>query len=419
MPSPQKLSVEDWSLDRLRADPRNPRRHPPLQIRQIAASIQEFGFINPVLVDPSGEIIAGEARWQAANAVRLKMIPVVVLSHLTATQRKAYRIADNRLPAGAVWDDQMLAEVMAELQALDFDLPTIGFDDRELAHLFDGLVPDIDPPQESPQTLPDDPVTCLGDIWIMGQHRLICGDSTKIETMDALMQSGADLVFTDPPYGMSFGKGKVAGGSAKGDTVKAHGMILGDDAQGDELVSLVGEALKCAAAAAKPDASFYVCFTWRTYAEFLQAVNGAGLQVAACIVWDKGSIGLGFQHYRPQHEFVFYCKSDRWFGGQTQSDVWQFSRGRTDAYVHPTQKPVDLVIKAITNSSLPHDVVLDLFGGSGSTLIACEQTNRQARLVELDPKYCDVIVKRWQALTGNQAVHIQAAKNDRTPDGRA
>lgn len=444
------LAIAEWSCDRLKPDPRNPRTHAPSQIRQIVASIRQFGWTNPILVDPEGIIIAGEARWMAARELRLPTVPVIVLAHLSAQQKLAYRIADNRIPLNAGWDEALLASVLAELQAVEFDLPTLGFSDEEIAQLLDSLAEpphplaadDVAPPP------PPAPVTRLGDVWQLGDHRLICGDSTKRETLEGLMAAGADLVFTDPPYGMSydggrarkasmvftdppygmdyesnhrevkhaadlvftdppygmsFGKGKEAGSTAKGALVKAHGMILGDDAKGEDLVNLVAEALKRAAEFTRPGAAFYVCFTWRTYREFLEAVEGAGLGVAGCIVWNKGSIGLGFQHYRPQHEFIFYCQGDRWYGGRTQADVWTFSRGNLEGYVHPTQKPVELVAKALENSSLPGDVVLDLFGGSGSTMIACEKTRRAARVVELDPKYCDVQVRRWQDFTGREA----------------
>ena len=213
----------------------------------------------------------------------------------------------------------------------------------------------------------------------------------------------ADLVFTDPPYGMAFGAGKEAGSTAKGAKVKAHGQILGDDLTDDALVDLVGAALQRAKENARPGAAFYVCLTWRTWTEFGRALARAGLRADACIVWDKGSIGLGHQHYRPQHEFILYCKGERWCGGRDESDVWTLTRGNTGEYVHPTQKPIDLVRRAIANSSLPREIVLDVFGGSGTTLMACEATSRAGRLVELDPKYCDAIVRRWQAFTGGDA----------------
>lgn len=185
--------------------------------------------------------------------------------------------------------------------------------------------------------------------------------------------------------------------------MKAHGMILGDDKTGDELIALVRGALAAAVAASKTGVAIYVCFPWRTYAEFEAALEALGLKVSACIVWDKKSIGLGNANYRPQHEFIFYVKGAEWFGDKAQADVWYMSRGATGEYVHPTQKPVELIERALGNSSRPGHSVLDVFGGSGSTLIACEKTGRIARLMELDPKYVDVIVTRWQNYTGQRA----------------
>ena len=211
-----------------------------------------------------------------------------------------------------------------------------------------------------------------------------------------------DLVFTDPPYGMSYGGGRAAGSTPKGARVKAHGEIVGDDKQGEDLVRLIRDALAIAANAKTPDAAVYVCLTWRTYAEFERALSEAGLAVKACIVWDKKSIGLGYADYRPQHEFIFYCVG-AWHGGKAESDVWQMSRGNTSDYVHPTQKPVELIERAIGNSCVHGGAVLDLFGGSGSTLVACEKSGRTAYLVEIDPRYVDVIVRRWEKFTGKTA----------------
>lgn len=430
--------LERRPLDRLRPSPRNPRRHGDDQIARIARSVAAYGFNNPLLIDPEGEIIAGEARWHAARQLRLADVPVIVLAHLTPAQREAYRVADNRLALDATWDDALLADVLRGVQAGGLELAPIGFSDDELATLLevpqpadDGRADQAVPPPPAPETRP-------GDLWMRGKHRLICGDSTKRETLERLFgaerarllvtdppadlvvtdppygmayeggRALAPLVVTDPPYGMSFGAGKEAGSTPKGAKVKAHGAILGDDVRGEALVDLVGAALGRAVEFAKPGAGVYVCLTWRTYAEFERSLAAAGLKVAACIVWDKGSIGLGWQHYRPQHEFMFYCRGEAWFGGNAETDVWTISRGATGEYVHPTQKPVGLLERAIRNSSRAGDVVLDVFGGSGSTLIACERTGRLARLVELDPKYCDAIARRWEAFTGRRAERIAA-----------
>jgi DNA modification methylase len=250
--------------------------------------------------------------------------------------------------------------------------------------------------------LPDEPKSKLGDIYKLGEHRLMCGDSTSITDFDKLSITQADMIFTDPPYGMEYGGGRAEGSTKKGSKVKAHGMIKGDDLKGDNLINLVRDALTTSYLKTKAGASAYICFTWRTYSEFENALNKAGFKVKNCIVWNKRSIGLGNSHYRPQHEFIFYC-GEQWYGNKAQSDVWELSRGDTSKYVHPTQKPVQLIEKAIKNSSKSGDVIIDCFGGSGSTLIACEKTNRKCYMMELDPKYLDRIVKRWEDYTGRKA----------------
>ena len=252
--------------------------------------------------------------------------------------------------------------------------------------------------------VPDDPVTVEGDVWLLGNHRLMCGDSTSIDAVDKLMDGQkADMVFTDPPYGMSYGGGRAAGSTPKGARDKAHGMILGDDKTGNDLIGLVREAMASAVGVSKSESAKYVCFPWRTFTEFEVAMLDCGLKPSACIVWDKKSIGLGNANYRPQHEFIFYVKGGAWYGDKAQADVWYSSRGSTGDYVHPTQKPVELIERAVNNSSKGGDVILDPFGGSGSTMIAAEKNGRHSLLMELDPKYCDVIVQRWQDFTGKQA----------------
>lgn len=374
---------------------RNSRTHDDAQVAQIAASIKEFGFTNPILIDEDNGIIAGHGRLSAARKLGIDEVPCLRLGHLTDAQKRAYVIADNRLALNAGWDEEMLEVEFAELGDLGFDLELTGFDAKEIdVFLSDPLEAGLTDDDAVPD-VPEEPTTKLGDVWQLGRHRLMCGDSTSIDAVDRLMDGGkADMVFTDPPYGMSYGGGRT----------KRHDMIKNDDAQDADLISLVRDAVQAAVLTSKPGASAYVCFTWRTYAEFEAALGDAGLMVSNCIVWDKKSIGLGNSHYRPQHEFMFYCKGDDWRGGKGETDIWAMSRGATGEYVHPTQKPVELIERALNNSSKGGDVVIDSFGGSGSTLIACEKTGREARLMELDPKYCDVIIKRWEDYTGETAV---------------
>lgn len=381
---------------------RNSRTHSDEQINQIAASIKEFGFLNPIIIDGENGIIAGHGRVMAANKLNIKELPCVDASHLSETQRRAYVIADNKLALNSGWDIEMLRVEFDELQEAGFDLELTGFSMDEIADLqIEELTEGLTDEDETPEC-PDVPTAVLGDIWLLGNHRLMCGDSTSIDAVDKLMDGNkADMVFTDPPYGMSYD-----GGRSK----KNFGMIKNDDAQGDELIDLVREAVATAKASSKSGASAYVCFPWRTYSEFEAALRSCGVDINSCIVWDKKSVGLGHQDYRPQHEFIFYSKGGQFYGDRSQSDVWYMSRGNTGGYVHPTQKPVELIEKAINNSSKKGDVVIDCFGGSGSTLIACEKTGRNAYLMELDPKFIDVIINRWQNFTGKEAVHIESGK---------
>jgi DNA modification methylase len=300
----------------------------------------------------------------------------------------------------------MLKIELQDLDAEGFDLSLTGFNPDEIGNFLaeptEGLTDEDAVPE-----VPAVPVTVEGDVWILGRHRLMCGDSTSQSAFDGLMGGVlADMIFTDPPYGMSYGGGRARGEDQKfknrSGGIKSHGMIMNDDLQGDDLIALVRDAIATSTACMKSGGALYACFTWRTYAEFEAGLESCGHKVKACIVWDKKSIGLGNSNYRPQHEFIFYC-GGQWYGDKSQSDVWYMSRGATGDYVHPTQKPVELVERALNNSSKAGDIVIDCFGGSGSTLIACEKTARSARLMELDPKYCDVIVKRWQEFTGQQA----------------
>ena len=379
---------------------RNSRTHSDEQVSEIAASIKEWGFTTPVLIDEESTLIAGHGRLLAAQKLGLEQIPVMTARGWTDAQKKAYVIADNKLALNAGWDDEMLKVELGELQDLDFDLSLTGFGLDEIANLFpepdeEGLT-DEDAVPEVPQI----PVTVEGDVWVMGKHRLMCGDSTLIDSVDKLMDGvKADMIFTDPPYGMSFCSGRS---SEKGSIVKGWDVIKGDKKRDSELIDMIKDAMLLAKQNTKDDAGIYVCFTWRTYSEFEQALKECDIEINNCIVWDKKSIGIGNSHYRFQHEFIFYTKG-KWCGDKAQSDVWSMSRGATSKYVHPTQKPVELISIALENSSKREDVVLDAFGGSGSSLMACEKINRHARLMELDPKYCDVIVKRWQEFTGKKA----------------
>ena len=395
------LQFETWPIDRLIEYSRNPRKNDHA-VDKIAGAIKEFGFRVPVVAKSDGLVVDGHLRLKAAKKLGMTEVPVILADDMTEAQIKAFRISVNRMAEFAEWDNELLSLEFSELTDMGFDLDLTGFTADEIAALTpEQIEPGLTDEDAVPE-VPKQPVTVLGDVWVLGGHRLMCGDSTSIDAMDKLIAAQkADMVFTDPPYGMSYdgGRGK-----------KQFGMIKGDDAKGADLIALVRDALATAKASCKEGASAYVCFPWRTYAEFEAAMLSCGMDINSCIVWDKKSVGLGHQDYRPQHEFIFYSKGGQFYGDRSQSDVWYMSRGSTAAYVHPTQKPVELVEKAIGNSSKKGDAVIDCFGGSGSTLIACEKTGRHGRLMELDPKYCDVIVKRWQDFTGKIATHAETGE---------
>tara|TARA_R100001460_G_scaffold90549_1_gene132234 strand:+ start:1211 stop:2485 length:1275 start_codon:yes stop_codon:yes gene_type:complete len=386
----------------------NPRQNKNA-INVVKKSLQEFGFQQPLVLDKDNIIVAGHTRLEAAKQLNIKEVPCIIADNLSEERIKAYRIMDNKSAEYASWDLELLTQELNDLIKMDFDLELTGFSDDELDDL--GLKYNLDDFEEEGLTDEDaspelvkDPITKLGDIWILGNHRLICGDSTSVDTIDKLMIGNkADLIFTDPPYGMSYGGGRAAGSSKKGDLVKAHGMITNDDLRGEELNTLLVDALSNSKMFSKEDAPCYVCLNYKNYVHFQDAFESAGYSIDNCIVWNKKSIGLGMSNYRPQHEFIFYCKGGLWYGSKNQSDIWSMSRGNTAAYVHPTQKPVELIQIALSNSSKKGDIILDVFCGSGSTIIACESISRRAMVVDLDPRYADVIVKRWQNFTGKDA----------------
>jgi len=392
------MKVETIDIDKLIPYHNNPRKDQAVD--KVASSINEYGFQQPVVVDKNMVLIVGHTRLLGAKKLGLKQVPVHI-ADLSEAKAKAYRIADNRLNEDSNWDLDLLDLEVKSLLEENYDIDLLGFDSGEIDKFLKNDEEYFTDEDEVPEP-PKEPITKLGDIWQLGNHRLMCGDSTIIDNFDKLCTEQADMIFTDPPYGMSYGGGRAEGSTVKGALDKAHGMIKNDDLRDDSLINLVKDSLTCALIKVKKGSASYICFTWRTYNEFYKALNESGFKVKNCIVWDKKSIGLGQSHYRPQHEFIFYC-GEQWYGDKAQSDVWHMSRGATSKYVHPTQKPVELICKSLTNSSKNEDIIIDCFGGSGSTIIACEKLNRKARILELDPKYCDVIVKRWENFTGKKA----------------
>lgn len=381
-----KSHIEHVAIEALIPYARNSRTHSDDQVAQIAASIREFGFTNPVLIDAQGGVIAGHGRIMAARKLSLPDVPCIRLDHLTDAQKRAYVIADNKLALNAGWDDEMLALEFADLAEMGFDLDLTGFTADEI----DALKPvELEPgltDEDATPEAPADPVTKPGDVWLLGKHRVMCGDSTSIDAVDMLMNGEkADMVFTDPPYGVDY----------KG--------INNDDRSG--LEELLRGAFGNYLATSKSGAACYV-FHSDKCADIFHQVFREFFHFSSMIIWAKNSLTLSRTDYQSQHEPCLYgwMKDGKhaFYGDRKQVSVWRFDKERVEG--HTTPKPVALIERALENSSKGGDIVSDFFGGSGSTLIACEKTNRQARLMELDPKYCDVIVKRYIDFTGKQAI---------------
>lgn len=404
--------VERWSIDRLVPYARNARTHSDEQVAQIAASIKEWGWTTPVLADPTGQIIAGHGRVMAARKLGLTEVPVMVADGWTDAQKRAYVLADNKLALNAGWDEELLALELSELQDLGADLGLIGFDDDELAKLMKaGGTEGLTDPDEAPEVA-QFAVTQPGEIWLMGHHRLLCGDATMLNDADKLMDGyKADLIVTDPPYNVAYEGG-----------TKDKLKIKNDDMDDESFYQFLLAAYTNYFAVAKDGCGIYVFHADSEGTNFRKAMKDSGFKLAQCCIWVKQSLVLGRQDYQWQHEPVLYGWREggkhKWYSDRKQTTVWRFDKPtRNDVY--PTMKPVDLISYPIENSSRGGDIVVDFFGGSGSTLIACERTGRVSRTMELDPKYCDVIVKRWQDFTGQKATLAGDGRTfDEVADGR-
>ncbi|WP_045785198.1 site-specific DNA-methyltransferase [Ralstonia mannitolilytica] len=393
--------IEQWPTAKLLPYARNARTHSDDQVAQIAASIAEFGFTNPILAGSDGIIVAGHGRLAAAQKLGLEIVPVVVLDHLSPTQRRALVLADNRLAELATWDDALLRIELEALQDDGFDLDLTGFDADALAELLADEEPQIEGRTEDDAIpeMPEEPVSRSGDVWRLGPHRLVCGDATTAEAYARLFPDGerADMVFTDPPYNVNYAN------SAKDKLRGKHRPIL-NDALGEGFYDFLYDAL--ALIMAHTRGAIYVAMSSSELDTLQAAFRAAGGHWSTFIIWAKNTFTLGRSDYQRQYEPILYGWPEgatrHWCGDRDQGDVWQIKKPQKND-LHPTMKPVELVERAIRNSSRPGDVVLDPFGGSGTTLIAAEKAGRVARLIELDPKYADVIVRRWQDWTGQQA----------------
>lgn len=363
----------------------NARTHNVQQINKLRSSLREFGFINPVIIDRDFNVIAGHGRIMAAKEEGINEVPCVFVDYLTEAQKKAYILADNRMAMDAGWDEELLKVEIEALQAEDFDLSLTGFDESELSGFFDTADDAKDDDFDVDAELEKPPVTKSGDLWLLGNHRLLCGDSTKAETYEMLMNGKkANLVVTDPPYNVNYQ------GTA--------GKIKNDNLENDKLYQFLFDAFTCMEKAMADDASIYVFHADTEGLNFRKAFADAGFYLSGTCIWKKQSLVLGRSPYQWQHEpCLFGWKKNgkhQWYSDRKQTTIWEFDKPKKNGD-HPTMKPVPLIAYPIKNSSMSNCIVLDPFGGSGSTLIACEQTNRICHTIELDEKYCDVIIKRY------------------------
>jgi DNA modification methylase len=387
------LQVESWPLERLIPYARNARTHSGRQVAEIAASISAFGFNNPVLVDPDGGIIAGHGRVLAARKLGLSEVPVIVLSHLSENQKRAFMLADNRLALNAGWDEQMLRLELQTLAEAGFNLDLTGFDQQELDQLLASLGRQaLVDPDEVPE-LGAEMVTQPGDLWILGDHRLLCGDGTQGEDLERVLGgTGSDLIFADLPYNADY-VGKTS-----------HRLKIANDDLREQFGAFLTAA--CRSMLKVHAGPIYICMSSRELHRLYAAFTEAGGHWSTYVIWAKHTFTLGRSDYQRQYEPILYGWREGsrhyWCGDRNQGDVWYINKPhRNDA--HPTMKPVELVERAITNSSRKGDVVLDPFAGSGTTVLACERTGRRARVVEIEPRYADVVVRRWQQYSGQVA----------------
>ena len=385
------MEITNRSIDSIKPYEKNPRKNDDA-VKYVAESIKQFGFKVPIVIDSDGIIVAGHTRYKAAKKLKLQEVPCIVADDLTEEQVKAFRLADNKVAEAAEWDFDLLGEELDDI--LDIDMESFGFE-------FD--IDEEEPEAEEDDyevEVPEEPKAKLGDIYQLGNHRLMCGDSTSITDVEKLMAGEkADMVFTDPPYGVSYEGGL---------NEKKKQQIKNDALRGDTLYQFLYDVFTNLKLNTKEKTPLYVFYAHSNTRQFINAFYDAGLKQRSIIIWHKTSGGFGdfMAQYMNAYEPCIYGSNGEtvnWYGPTNEKTVWNMDKEKV-CDLHPTMKPIELVSRAIGNSSRQEDSVLDLFGGSGSTLIACEQLNRKCFTMELDPKYVDVIIDRWERFTGQKAV---------------
>ena len=425
----QDLLIENIKPALLKPWKNNARTHSKKQIRQIANSIAEFGFTNPILIDDNSFILAGHGRIEAAKLLNLETVPCVRFSHMSASQKRAYVLADNKLALNAGWDDELLAEELKSLQDIDidFDLELTGFSISEADLIIESLSPeaDNDPLDEELPNIDDGlPNVQYGDVWQLGEHRLICGDALDIHTIEALMDGqSAQMVFTDPPYNVPI-NGNVCG---KGNIKHDEFEMASGEMSPAQFTAFLKTSFENMTAHSRDGSIHFVCMDWRHIKEIKEAGEKVYSELKNMIVWVKDNGGMG-TFYRSRHELIFAFKHGKAAHtntfelgqhGRYRTNVWEY-KGINSASadrlkelaMHPTVKPVKMIADAIRDVSARGGIVLDIFAGSGSTLIAAHKTGRRAYLVELDPKYCSVIIKRWENYAHDEALLIHREINE-------
>ena len=416
------LQFKIYPIDSLIEYARNPRKNDAVVDRMVSC-IKEFGFRIPIVAKSDGTVVDGHLRLKAARKLGMKDVPVVIADDLSDAQIKAFRLLANQSANWAEWDDELLKLEFEDLKNADFDLELTGFDLNEIEKFLRNDDVKEDDFEETPIDEDTPVVTKHGDLWLLGEHRLLCGDSTKSDNVQKLMNSDiADMVFTDPPYNV-----QVSRISGKGSTKHDEFSMASGEMSEAEFVEFLEKIFSNLTAFSKNGSIHYVCMDWKHIYEIISAGREKYSEFKQLCVWNKGSGGMG-SFYRSQHELIFVFKNgtekhtnnfELGQFGRNRTNVWDYAgmnsfsaENRDDLLkVHPTVKPLRLVADAILDCSNHGEIILDLFGGSGTTLIACEETNRKCRMMEFEPKYCDVIIKRWQKNTGQQAIHAESGRN--------
>jgi DNA modification methylase len=393
MAKPMADCIELWAIERLIPSARNARTHSDEQIAEIAGSIHAFGFIVPVVVGRDGVVIAGHGRVLAARQLKLDCIPVIEVTHLSDAEQRAYAIADNKIALNAGWNEELLKVELEALKDEGVSLDSLGFSEEEFNALMDELAPEAVPDEDSVPETPLTPVTRVGDIWQLGEHRLLCGDALDPGAYTTLLSGELTaMVFCDPPYNVEYVGPGLGVGIANDDLGEGFGTFL---------------QTACEHMLANTRGAVYVCMSSSELHTLYEAFTTAGGHWSTFLIWGKHHFTLGRSDYQRQFEPILYGWKEGtqryWCGARDQGDLWLIDRPHAND-LHPTMKPVELVERAVLNSSKRGEAVLDAFGGSGTTLIACEKTGRKARLIEVDPHFCDVIVQRWQDFTGGAAI---------------